>query len=96
MVRKGLLRWLMGGVLLTGLAVTAGCGCTSSYWESFLTLGVGCQYCGKNINGSRCLTPQGHNDKGCHCSNDSKCRGAKSTGKGCCSSGEERTDAVGQ
>lgn len=72
------------------LPVLSGC-CTSSYWESFFTLGIGCQYCGKNIFGSRCLTPEGHKEKGCHCNSDSPCRKAKGTssaGHADCCSGE--------
>ncbi len=91
MVRKGLVRRLLGGALLACLALVVGCGCTSSYWESLATLGIGYQYCGKNINGSRCLTPQGRNEKGCACNKESACMSAKKVGaadKGCCCSGE--------
>ena len=75
-------------VIAALLAVLAGC-CTSSYFESLVTLGIGAQYCGKNWTGDhRCMKPGGHQDSGCHCSADSACRGGGRTGKGCCMTGE--------
>lgn len=91
MIRKSVKRAVLGVVLACLASIMAGCGCTSSYWESFATLGIGYQYCGKNINGSRCLTPQGRNEKGCACNKESACMSAKKVGaadKGCCCAGE--------
>lgn len=93
MIRKRVMRAVLGGVLVCLASIMAGCGCTSSYWESLCTLGIGCQYCGKGINGSRCFTPEGHHEKGCHCNAQSPCWGAKKTSSldttgntSCCSS----------
>jgi hypothetical protein len=82
---------LVACLILCGVATTlSGCGCTSSYWESFLTLGIGCQYCGKNINGSRCLTREGQKYKSCPCAADSPAGRLKDVfiGEACCCSGE--------
>ena len=83
----------MKALLLSALLVAlCGCGCTSSYPVSFLTLGIGYQYCSGNWMGEhRCLKPEGRQEKGCHCSQDCACKKAKaiagappSVGCSCC------------
>ena len=61
--------------LLVLAVMVSGCGCTDSYFKSFVTFGVGYKYCMKvwgEKTCSRCFTPTGHNPD-CGCSKDCPC-----------------------